>query len=141
MKIVFDTNILLDSILDRPNRELALKLMYAVATEKVEGVVSANSITDLYDISRKGLGDSRAWDAVAAVLEMFDIAPVDGDACFMALTAGMADYEDAVLAVCASIAQADLIVTRDEGFVAERNSPVRAVKPEEALMLIEGADE
>ena len=48
MKVAFDTNVLLDTILNRPGREDALRLMLAVSEEKFVGVVSANSITDMY---------------------------------------------------------------------------------------------
>lgn len=137
MRVAFDTNVLLDTILDRPEREAALKLMLAVAKEKIEGVVSANSITDLYYLSRKGIGDSGAREAVASILEMFDIAPVDGDTCFMALNTDMSDYEDAVLAVCAAVSQADYIATRDEGFIAASGSPVPAMRPADILVLVE----
>ena len=54
MKIAFDTNVLLDTILNRSGREYALRLMLAAAEEKVTGVVTANSITDLYYLSRPG---------------------------------------------------------------------------------------
>lgn len=137
MKVAFDTNVLLDTILNRPEREAALKLMYAVAREEIEGVVSANSITDLYYLSRKGIGDRGAREAVAAVLEMFDIMPVNGDTCFIALNTDMSDYEDAVLAVCAAEARADYIATRDEGFIAANGSPVPAMRPIDILELME----
>ena len=46
MKIVFDTNVLLNAVLNRPGRAEALKLMLAVAEEQITGIVSASSITD-----------------------------------------------------------------------------------------------
>ena len=69
MKVVFDTNVLLDTILNRPGREDALRLMLAVTEEKITGVVSANSITDLYYLARKGIGDEATREAI------FDIYP------------------------------------------------------------------
>ena len=37
MKVAFDTNVLLDTILNRPGREDALRLMLAVSEEKFVG--------------------------------------------------------------------------------------------------------
>ena len=91
MKVAFDTNVLLDTILNRPGRENALRLMLAVSEEKIAGVVSANSITDLYYLARKGIGDQAAREAIFDVLSIFDVAPVDGDACSMALNTPMSD--------------------------------------------------
>ena len=136
MRVAFDTNILLDTILNRPGREEALKLMMAVSEEKILGIVSANSITDLYYLARKGIGDQLAREAIFDILSMFDIAPVDGDSCAIALNTPMSDYEDAVLAVCAARARADYIATRDEGLI-KADCPVQVRSPKELLHMID----
>lgn len=135
MKIVLDTNVLLDTILDRPGRMVATKLFLAMADDDIEPIVSANTITDLYYISRRGIGDEAAREAVASVLSVFGVAPVDGDTCAMALNTPMGDYEDAVLAVCAARAGADYIATSDQGFL-RAESPVPAKTPGELLQII-----
>lgn len=136
MKVVFDTNVLLDTILSRTGRGDALKLMLAVSEEKIAGVISANSITDLYYLARKGIGDQAAREAIFDVLSMFDVAPVDGDACSMALNTSMSDYEDAVLAVCAAREKADYIATSDKGFL-KADSPVPVKTTADILKIIE----
>lgn len=136
MKIVFDTNVLLNAILNRPGRAEALQLMLAVAEEQITGIVSANSITDLYYLSRKGIGDKAAREAVFDILSMFDVAAVDGDVCAMALNTPMHDYEDAVLAVCAARGEADYIATCDQVFL-KADSPVPARTPDELLAMLE----
>ena len=95
IKIAFDTNVLLDSILNRPERDDALRLMLAISEEKAVGIISANSITDIYYLARKGVGDQAAREAIFDLLSMFDVAPVDGDVCSMALNEPMSDYEAA----------------------------------------------
>lgn len=136
MKVAFDTNVLLDTILNRPGRKDALKLMLAVSEEKIAGVVSANSVTDLYYLARKGIGDQAAREAIFDVLSMFDVAPVDGDACSIALDTPMSDYEDAVLAVCAAREGVDYIATGDQGFL-KADAPVQARTPVQLLSLID----
>lgn len=136
MRVAFDTNILLDAILDRPEREVALKLMLAVAEEKIKGIVSANSITDLYYLAHKGIGDQGAREAVASILEIFDVAAVDVEVCATALSVPMKDYEDAVLSVCADREGAEYIATRDEEFIYAEGRPVTAIHPSDVLNLI-----
>lgn len=136
VKVAFDTNVLLDTILNRPGREDALRLMLAVSEGKIAGLVSANSITDLYYLARKGIGDQAAREAVFDVISIFDVAPIDGDACSMALNVPMSDYEDAVLAVCAAREEADYIATGDQGFL-KAESPVQARTPAELLHMID----
>lgn len=137
MKVVFDTNVLLDCILNRPGRQDALKLLMAVAEEKILGIVTANSITDVYYLARKGIGDAAAREAILDLLSMFDVAPIDGEVCSMALNEPMSDYEDAVLAVCAAREGADYIVTGDQGFL-NSESPVQTRSPSDLLHIIIG---
>ena len=47
----------------------------------------------------------------------------------------MADFEDALLAVCSERECADYIVTRDKEFIAAK-SPVAAKSPDELLSLL-----
>ena len=135
MKVAFDTNVLLDTILNRPGRENALRLMMAASEGKIVGLVSANSITDLYYLARKGIGDQAAREAIFDVLSILDVAPVDGDACSMALNEPMSDYEDAVLAVCAAKEDAAYIVTNDQRFL-QAESPVQVRTPTDLLHII-----
>ncbi|MEY8420587.1 PIN domain-containing protein [Oscillospiraceae bacterium 44-5] len=136
MKVAFDTNVLLDLILNRPGREDALKLMSAVAEEKVTGIVSANSITDIYYITRKGIGNNKAREAITDILSMFDIARIDGDMCSIALDLPIEDYEDALLAICAALGGADYIATRDQDFL-ESHSPVPTRTPADLIAMIQ----
>jgi predicted nucleic acid-binding protein len=136
MRIAFDSNVLLDAIANRAEHETAQKLIMAVALEKIEGIVTANSITDIYYILRKQIGDEAAREAIWNILTIFDIASVGGEDCATALGVPISDYEDALLAVCAAREGADYIATRDEGFIAA-DSPVSARQPQELLALIE----
>lgn len=126
MRVVLDTNVILDAVLEQADYQSAQSLLMAVANEKVSGIVTANSITDIYYVARKMMGDQDARRAIANILAVFDIAQVDGEACATALNLPMSDYEDAVLAACASREEADYIATNDTGFLkAESPVPVK----------------
>ena len=133
MKVAFDTNVILDFILHRPNAQAALELVRKVAAEEIGGIISANSITDIYYIARKTIGDEKAREAVADLLALFDVAPVDGDGCSKALATPM---KDAVLAVCSAQEGADYLVTRDEDFLAAEGCPVQVVSPGTLLEML-----
>lgn len=135
MKVVFDTNVVLDAMLERTNFGTAQELVMAVASDKIEGIVTANSITDIYYLSRRLADDLTAREVVTNTLTVFDITPVDGEICETALNIPMADYEDAVLAICAAKEKADYIVTSDQGFLKAK-SPVRTISPAKLLEII-----
>lgn len=130
MKIAFDTNILLDAIVRRKDAQAATTLMLAVAKGKAVGVITANSVTDFYYVARKSIGDEQARAALYDMIAMFEVAPVDGEACSEALGLPMKDFEDAVLVVCSKASGAEYIVTRDVGLIRECEN---AICPEDLL--------
>ncbi len=129
MKLVFDTNIILDAAMNRPGAEDANALIQAVISGEMIGLVTASSVTDIHDIVRKRAGEEIARKAVYNVLSIFDAVQVDAEACMAALNLPMKDYEDAVAAVCAEREGADCIVTGDIGFIEESGSPVKVLPP------------
>lgn len=56
MKVVFDTNMILNAAMGRPGYEEAQELIQAVVNEKISGLITANSITDIHYVVRKSLG-------------------------------------------------------------------------------------
>lgn len=133
MKVVFDTNVILNAAMGRPGYEEAQELIQAIVDEKISGLITANSITDIHYVVRKRLGEEAAREVIYNVLSLFDVAPVDGEICFEALNLSMEDYEDAVLAVCASHEAADYIATNDTEFILAEGSPVKALLPADVL--------
>lgn len=135
-KVVFDTNVILNAAMGRDGSEMAQKLIQFVVDGEIVGIVTANSVTDIHYIVKKRAGEEKARLVVYNVLALFDIAPVDGDACSMALNTDMSDYEDAVLAVCAAREGADYIATNDEGLIKSKGSPVVALRPDDVVKAI-----
>ena len=77
MKVVFDTNMILNAAMGRPGYEEAQELIQAVVNEKISGLITANSITDIHYVVRKKLGEETAREVIYNVLSLFDVAPVD----------------------------------------------------------------
>ncbi|MCD7772217.1 MAG: PIN domain-containing protein [Oscillospiraceae bacterium] len=102
---------------------------------EISGILTANTITDIYYVARKGMNDVDAREAVFEILSIFEIAPVTGEACLNALELPMSDFEDAVLVACVKEAGADFIATRDADFLSSE-SPVKALRPAEILEMV-----
>lgn len=118
MRIVFDTNVVLDVLMERePHMDAASKLFALVDGGRIEGLLCATTVTTVHYIAAKGLGQRRARALIAKLLAVFEVAPVDGDVLRRALGLDFSDFEDAVLHEAARGIGAD-IVTRDRsGFV------------------------
>ena len=133
MKILLDTNVVLDLLLDRkPFSDDAAILFSMVERGHVNGYLCATTITTIFYLMSKVVGWEGAKESIRGLLTIFDIAPVDRDDLDAALKGDFEDYEDAVLYEAAQRAGADLIITRNErdfkGSVISVHSPSEAVK-------------
>jgi predicted nucleic acid-binding protein len=133
MKVLIDTNIILDAMMVRePWAKSAQDVILAVAEEKVEGFITASSFTDIHYLLRKHLGDKiKTKQALLGLLSIVSILDVNGVDCEKAFDLPMSDYEDALLAYCGKRHKVDCIVTRN--LKHYEGSPVKAVEPEELL--------
>jgi predicted nucleic acid-binding protein len=140
VKVVFDTNVVLDVLLDRaPHVGVAAKLFALVDNERVDGMICATTVTTIFYIAAESLGRTRAHRQVHGVLALFAIAPVDRDVLDRALDLEFEDFEVAVLHEAARSAGAAAIVTRDGAGFANATVPV--VDPHELLASIVAASE
>jgi len=134
-RILFDTNIVLDILLDRqPHVEASAAAWAAVETGIAEGMLAAHAVTTIHYLVRKELGDIKTRRIISAILRVFGIATVDARVVQEALQLPFSDFEDAVTAAAARSAGCEFIVTRDpKGF---RGSPVRRLTPEAIIPLL-----
>ena len=128
MKVLFDTNVLIDFLLDRaPFAEAATDLLSQVDRGEIQGVACANSFTTIFYLAQKAVGKSDARRHVSALLSLLEVAPVSRATLQQASDSPLSDYEDAVIAEAARQAGAQYIVTRNESDFAR--SPVPAYSP------------
>lgn len=132
MKILFDTNIILDLFLARqPFLENAAKLVAKVEQSKIEGLLGATTITTLYYLISKQLGKKQTKQVIEKLLNLFKIGSVDHLVLSTSLSLDFPDYEDTVLYQVALHNQAQGIVTRDRRGFEKGTLPVYS--PEELL--------
>lgn len=132
MKILLDTNVVLDLLLDRvPFAEPAAQIFSFVEKSEVEAVLCATTITTIDYLLSRSLSRSETKQSLIHLLELFEIAPVNRSVIEEALHSRMVDYEDAVLAFSANLAGVSLVVTRNTRDF--RDSPVKAVDPLEFI--------
>ncbi len=135
-RVLFDTNVVLDVLLDRqPHAEASAAAWVAVETGISEGMLAAHAVTTIHYLVRKEVGNVKAKRAMVTILRVFGVAPVDAAVVQEAMQLPLSDFEDAVTAAAARLAGCECIVTRDpRGF---RGSPVRSLTPEAVMPLLE----
>lgn len=129
MKILVDTNIVLDFLLERePFRQDAERLFEAIASSQITGYVTATTLTNIFYIARR-LTQSieRARQAVAITLAVMEVCPVDRTTLEIALASDRSDFEDAVQIACAIAQNLGAIATRDLEDFSNATLPVLSI--------------
>jgi len=130
--VLIDTNVVLDLILDRaPWSNDAARLFTAAHQGVVDAWVSAHALSTVHYIVERERGRQVAAAAIADLLSIVRVVPLDGAAFQRALTLGLADYEDALQVVAALVVDAQCVVTRNARDFKGASVPVLA--PAEAL--------
>lgn len=137
MVVLIDTNILLDVLLARePHYHAGLAVLKAVENGKVQGWIAANSVDNIYYLSRRQLSPEQTRRMLADLLRVVNVASPGKKDLLRAIASDMADLEDAIQAACAVKINAQAIITRNgKDYV---NSPVKPVTPTELMRLISG---
>ena len=77
MNVLFDTNIVLDVLLDRqPFSEPAVSLMSKVENAQFNGYLCATTLTTLHYLLAKSLDRDKAIQSICSLISLFAIAPV-----------------------------------------------------------------
>jgi predicted nucleic acid-binding protein len=120
MRVLFDTNVLLDVVGHcKPFHEAAAAVWSLAEAGKIDGIISAISFNNVYYIVRKSNGQDAAIAAVRAIRRRFRVVALGATIIDDALKSGIADLEDAIQHASAVRVGADCIVTRDlTGFTA-----------------------
>ncbi|HEY9708423.1 MAG TPA: PIN domain-containing protein [Oculatellaceae cyanobacterium] len=115
MRVLVDTNIMLDALLERePFVRDARALLEAIDSGQIEGYVTATTLTNIfYIVRRQTRSIERASLAVSETLAAMQICSVDRDILEAAFAYNLRDFEDAVQLACAIAENLDAIITRN----------------------------
>lgn len=124
MRVLLDTNIVLDMLCKRPfecDSLEQLKVMHAFGD--VELWASAKSYTDLFYIIRKQEGNAKAHELLEESFSWLHACSVDESDVKRSLAAHWDDFEDCLVNVCAEKVKASFLVTRDEAGFSKSKIP------------------
>jgi len=134
MKVLLDTNIVLDAIVNREPFYLeAQNVIALILDSKLEGYVTANSVTDIFYIAKKHLSQNDLRNTMRSLFAIFYIIDVLGTDCHEALDFPLDDYEDALLVVCGDRTAIDYIITRDKDLLQKAKPSIPVISPSEFL--------
>ena len=115
-KVLIDLNIILDFLNKRNFHEEAANIINMCVEKKLFGFIAAHEITTLsYFLLKEKKDKNKAADIISALLDMFNIIPIDEKILREALFSPVKDYEDAVIEVSSVKNSIDYIISRNLG--------------------------
>ncbi len=114
MRIVLDTNVVLDVLLERePFNRQATTIFSLVEQAKLEASLCATTLTAIDYLLSQSMARKQARKVITSLLELFEICPVNRAVLQSAAISGINDFEDAVLHESARLSSCQAIVTRN----------------------------
>lgn len=134
-KILIDTNVILDYLLERePYFENAKQVVISCVEGKVKGCIAAHSIPNMFFILRKDFTAKERREVLTNLCSIFDVEGIDKSKLLSGLSnEDFSDFEDCLQMECAKAYEAEYIVTRDVSDYA--TSEIKAIEPEDYLKL------
>lgn len=134
MRILIDTNIVLDVMLKRePFYRMSLEILSLVKRDDVEEYISASTVTDIYYLAYRQLRDKGiVKNLMRELLTVVSVASVSGQEIENAISLEWNDFEDSVQYSVAYLQEMDGIVTRNPNDY--REAKIKVWKPEELLL-------
>lgn len=132
-RVLIDTNVLLDYLLERePFFEDAKKVILSCTEGNIKGCIAAHSISNIFFILRKDYTAKERREILSDLCTIFDVEGIDKSK----LLAGLAneeflDFEDCLQMECAKSYGAEYIVTRNVSDYSV--SEIKAISPGEYL--------
>ena len=134
MRVLLDTNILLDAIEVRKEYFDDSSMVVLLATE-YDGFIAASNVTDIYYIEHKrNHSKDKTKKIMDKLFKIFDILDTTAEDCHNALRSNISDYEDAVLVESARRNNIGCIVTRNTKDF--KNSNIAVYTPVEFLEIL-----
>ena len=136
MKLLIDTNVILDVLLRRePFFKAAAEVLDLTQRGDVREYVSASAITDIYYIAKRQMKDHAAVkDLLKRLLMVVSVAAVSEQEIQNALSLAWADFEDSVQYSVALLNEMDGIITRNP--TDYQSSSIQVWLPEQILEVL-----
>lgn len=135
MKLLIDTNIILDMVLKRENYNISMELFRKIRAFEIEAYITASSVTDLFYIIRKETHDTnQTYTIMENIFKLTAVLSVTENDIRDALQERWKDFEDCVQYITSKNNKLDYIITANQKDYI--NSMLPVFTPEEFIKMI-----
>lgn len=136
MKVLIDTNVMIDAITKRDNASsFSADVIALCSSNRITGFAAPHSFSNMYYILRKEYSDKNRRVIIREYSKILNVVSLNEDVINSALNNNnITDFEDAIRYACAESVGADYIVTRNVKDYGR--SSIKAITPEELINLM-----
>jgi len=136
MKILLDTDVILDFFFDRkPYADAAAKILSLAELKQIEAYITPIIISNVYYLLRKTTSHAQVMSQLKLLMSIINILPINKEIVLLALNSSFKDFEDALQNYSAEFDEnIDAIITRNVKDYRESNLSVQT--PDEFLKYI-----
>ncbi len=133
-KVLIDLNIILDFLNKRNFHQEAAEVINMCVEKKLSGFICAHEVTTLsYFLLKEQKNKAKVVNTISALLDIFNVIPIDKSILRDSLISPISDYEDAVVEVSSMKNNIDYIISRNiSDFKLSR---IPTYTPEQFLLL------
>lgn len=132
MRVLVDTDVLLDVALDRrPHVRAAMGLLDLLERRDATGFIAWHTAANFYYLVRPKRGKNDARSMLLDLVAFVAIAPTTTESLLQAGRLQMRDFEDAMQVAAGLACRADVVATRNVRDFAD--APIRALTPADLL--------
>ena len=116
MKVLIDTNIIMDALTERePFAEKSKQVIKICSEKNVDGFLAAHTITNLFYLLRHDFSVHERREILISLFDIFSVEQIDEKKLLSALKeSNFPDFEDCLQVECAKAVNADYIITRNK---------------------------
>lgn len=135
MRLLIDTNVILDMVLKRKNCDMSMRLFQTVRESGADAYITASSVTDLFYIIRKDTHDTeRTYVIMENIFGLVKVLSVTEKDIMDAFGKKWKDFEDCVQYISGKNNQINYIVTVNQKDYEDTQIP--ALTPQECIGMI-----
>lgn len=126
MKLLIDTNVILDMVFQRNGCDISMKLFRKIRENGDSACITASSVTDLFYIIRKEIQDiEQTYVVMENIFKLVAVLAVTEKEIQDAFAQKWKDFEDCVQYMTGKNNGADYIITVNQKDYADASLPVR----------------
>ncbi len=137
-RIYLDANVLLDYVLDRPEKESAAKILQLINNGNIKAYISSSIIHILGYVLSKNFSIEKTKEVIISIIHDIELIDMPKEIVLQSLNSKMNDIEDALQYHVALYNKIDFFISNDKKLKKEAIPALPIYTPKELIVILKG---